>query len=149
ARKYSGGELIIGWPCHSALHSCSKTVFILRRSIFQHRSISILSAERRTITSTKQHQQIGVKAGGKRVAKKSSEENGSAEKDSKRPAEKPRSLATSPGMQSVNILLVGTLEKLGHEFPTSPVSIRHSKVKPAVEKTHSPKVLHIHQPRKC
>nr|XP_023673989.1 death-associated protein-like 1 [Paramormyrops kingsleyae]XP_023674069.1 death-associated protein-like 1 [Paramormyrops kingsleyae]XP_023674146.1 death-associated protein-like 1 [Paramormyrops kingsleyae] len=90
-----------------------------------------------------------VKAGGKRVAKKSSEENGSAEKDSKRPAEKPRSLATSPGMQSVNILLVGTLEKLGHEFPTSPVSIRHSKVKPAVEKTHSPKVLHIHQPRKC
>ncbi|XP_071379159.1 death-associated protein-like 1 homolog [Centroberyx affinis] len=91
-----------------------------------------------------------VKAGGKRVAKKSLEDNathGTPEKDTKRP-DKLRSLATSNRMQQVSILLAGTLDKLGHDFPETPVSVRHSKVRPAVEKPHSPRTFFIQQPRK-
>ncbi|KAJ8350221.1 hypothetical protein SKAU_G00253510 [Synaphobranchus kaupii] len=89
-----------------------------------------------------------VKAGGMRVAKKSSEDSGNVEKEAKRP-DKPRSLPTSPRMQSVSVLLAGTLEKLGHDFPETPVSVRHSRLKPAVEKLHSPRTFFIQQPRKC
>uniref|UniRef100_UPI0037E94033 death-associated protein-like 1 homolog isoform X2 n=1 Tax=Semicossyphus pulcher TaxID=241346 RepID=UPI0037E94033 len=91
-----------------------------------------------------------VKAGGKRVAKKGFEESGThgnPEKDSKR-ADKVRSLATSNRMQQVSILLAGTLDKLSHDFPETPVSVRHSKVRPAVEKPHSPRTFFIQQPRK-
>ncbi|KAG9349233.1 hypothetical protein JZ751_027676 [Albula glossodonta] len=83
-----------------------------------------------------------VKAGGMRVAKKSSEDSVTMEKEAKRPAEKPR-------MQSVSVLFAGTLEKLGHDFPETPVSVRHSRLRPAVEKSHSPRTFFIQQPRKC
>ncbi|KAM6978212.1 death-associated protein-like 1 homolog [Tautogolabrus adspersus] len=91
-----------------------------------------------------------VKAGGKRVAKKSLEESGShgaPEKDTKK-SDKARSLATSNRMQQVSILLAGTLDKLSHEFPETPASVRHSKVRPAMEKPHWPKTFCIQQPRK-
>ncbi|XP_045909795.1 death associated protein 1b isoform X2 [Micropterus dolomieu] len=91
-----------------------------------------------------------VKAGGKRVAKKSLEESGThgtPEKETKKP-DKLRSLATSNRMQQVSILLAGTLDKLSHDFPETPVSVRHSKVRPAMEKTHSPRTFFIQQPRK-
>ncbi|XP_068559897.1 death-associated protein-like 1 homolog [Cebidichthys violaceus] len=91
-----------------------------------------------------------VMAGGKRVAKKSMEESGghgTPEKETKR-SDKPRSLATSNRMQQVNILLAGTLDKLSHDFPETPVSVRHSKLRPAVEKPHSPRTFSIQQPRK-
>ncbi|XP_003447384.1 death-associated protein-like 1 homolog isoform X2 [Oreochromis niloticus] len=91
-----------------------------------------------------------VKAGGKRVAKKGMEENpthATPEKDTKK-SDKIRSLATPNRMQQVGILLTGTLDKLSHDFPETPVSVRHSKVRPAVEKLHSPRVVFIQQPRK-
>ncbi|XP_056145362.1 death associated protein 1b isoform X2 [Lampris incognitus] len=91
-----------------------------------------------------------VKAGGKRVTKKTLEENsahGSSEKETKRP-DKTRSFIISNRMQSVSILLAGTLDKLSHDFPETPVSVRHSKVLPAVEKPHLPRTFLIQQPRK-
>ncbi|XP_068612996.1 death-associated protein-like 1 homolog [Brachionichthys hirsutus] len=91
-----------------------------------------------------------VKAGGKRVAKKNVEEvtpHGTPEKETKRP-EKWRSLATSNRMQQVGILLTGTLDKLSHDFPETPVSVRHGKVRPSIEKSHSPRTFVIQQPRK-
>ncbi|XP_075964357.1 death-associated protein-like 1 homolog [Anarhichas minor] len=90
-----------------------------------------------------------VKAGGKRVAKKSMEDgtHGTPEKETKR-SDKPRSLATSNRMQQVSMLLAGTLDKLSHDFPETPVSVRHSKLRPAVEKPHSPRTFLIQQPRK-
>ncbi|KAJ8255767.1 hypothetical protein COCON_G00196310 [Conger conger] len=88
-----------------------------------------------------------VRAGGMRVTKKSSEDSVGAERETKRP-EKSRSLPTSPRMQSVSVLLAGTLEKLGHDFPETPVSVRHSRLQPAVEKLHSPRNFFIQQPRK-
>ncbi|KAM9851332.1 death-associated protein-like 1 homolog isoform 2-T2 [Aulostomus maculatus] len=95
-----------------------------------------------------------VKAGGKRVAKKSLEESGGGssthgtpEKETKR-SDKLRSVATSTRMQQVGILLAGTLDKLSHDFPETPVSVRHSKLRPAVEKPHSPRAFFIQQPRK-
>ncbi|XP_042350827.1 death associated protein 1b [Plectropomus leopardus] len=89
-----------------------------------------------------------VKAGGKRVAKKSLEDGAThPEKETKR-ADKLRSVATSNRMQQVGILLAGTLDKLSHDFPETPVSVRHSKVRPAVEKPHSPRTFFIQQPRK-
>ncbi|CAJ1079281.1 death-associated protein-like 1 [Xyrichtys novacula] len=91
-----------------------------------------------------------VKAGGKRVAKKSLEDSGThgtPEKDAKK-SDKVRSLATSNRMQQVSILLSGTLDKLSHDFPETPVSVRHSKVRPAVEKPHFPRTFFIQQPRK-
>ncbi|XP_022074194.1 death associated protein 1b isoform X1 [Acanthochromis polyacanthus] len=93
-----------------------------------------------------------VKAGGKRVAKKSLEESathGTPEKETKRSDKLSRSLATSNRMQQVGILLAGTLDKLSHDFPEVPVSTRHSKVRPAVEKHHAPQTFFIQQPRKC
>ncbi|XP_026231356.1 death associated protein 1b isoform X2 [Anabas testudineus] len=91
-----------------------------------------------------------VKAGGKRVVKKSLEESathGTPEKETRR-SEKLRSLATSNRMQQVSMLLAGTLDKLSHDFPETPVSVRHSKVHPAVEKPHSHRTFVIQQPRK-
>ncbi|XP_053184658.1 death associated protein 1b isoform X1 [Scomber japonicus] len=94
-----------------------------------------------------------VKAGGKRVAKKSLEEtgtHGTTEKETKRSDKlSSRSLATSNRMQQVGVLLAGTLDKLSHDFPETPASVRHSKVLPAVEKHHSPRTFFIQQPRKC
>ncbi|XP_029968673.1 death-associated protein-like 1 homolog isoform X2 [Salarias fasciatus] len=92
-----------------------------------------------------------VKAGGKRVAKKCLEDSGAhgtAEKDNKRSDKCSRSAATSTRMQQVGLLLAGTLDKLSHDFPETPVSVRHSKVRPAVEKPHSPRTFFIQQPRK-
>nr|XP_046260031.1 death associated protein 1b [Scatophagus argus] len=92
-----------------------------------------------------------VKAGGKRVAKKTLEENashGTPEKETKRSDKLSRPLATSNRMQQVGILLAGTLDKLSHDFPETPVSVRHSKVRPAVEKPHLPRTFFIQQPRK-
>ncbi|XP_060944483.1 death-associated protein-like 1 homolog [Limanda limanda] len=92
-----------------------------------------------------------VKAGGKRVAKKSMEDgssHGSQEKDPKR-ADKLRSVASANRMQQqVGILLAGTLDKLSHDFPETPVSVRHSKLRPAFEKTHLCRSYPIQQPRK-
>ncbi|XP_033472701.1 death associated protein 1b isoform X1 [Epinephelus fuscoguttatus] len=92
-----------------------------------------------------------VKAGGKRVAKKSLEDSathGAPERETKRSDKISRSVATSNRMQQVGILLAGTLDKLSHDFPETPVSVRHSKVRPAVEKPHSPRTFFIQQPRK-
>jgi len=93
-----------------------------------------------------------VKAGGKRVVKRNLEDSsshGTADKVTKSP-DKPRSLATANRMQQVSILLAGSLEKFGHDFPETPVSVRHSKVRPAMEKPHhSPRAFPIQQPRKC
>uniref|UniRef100_A0A3B4E1I8 Uncharacterized protein n=1 Tax=Pygocentrus nattereri TaxID=42514 RepID=A0A3B4E1I8_PYGNA len=87
-----------------------------------------------------------VKAGGKRVVKKSNEDNGTPEKEGKRP-EKPRSLTISSRMQQIGILM--GLEKLGHDFPETPVSVRHSRVRPSMEKPHIQRTFFIQQPRKC
>ncbi|XP_076119664.1 death-associated protein-like 1 homolog [Alosa pseudoharengus] len=89
-----------------------------------------------------------VKAGGMRVAKKNADDGGLPEEKTKRP-EKPRSTTTSSRMQQVSVLLAGTLDKLGHDFPETPVSVRHSKVRPAMEKPHVPRTFFIQQPRKC
>ncbi|XP_034042880.1 death associated protein 1b isoform X1 [Thalassophryne amazonica] len=91
-----------------------------------------------------------VKAGGKRVVKKSPEDNtthGSPEKDRRRCDKVSRSLGASNRMQQV-ILLAGTLDKLSHNFPETPVSVRHSRVCPTVVKPHSPRTFVIQQPRK-
>ncbi|XP_029981347.1 death-associated protein-like 1 homolog [Sphaeramia orbicularis] len=91
-----------------------------------------------------------VKAGGKRVAKKSLEENtshGTAEKETKR-SDKLRSFTASSRIQPASVLLAGTLDKLSHDFPETPVSVRHSRVRPAVEKIHSPRPHCIQQPKK-
>ncbi|XP_028292313.1 death-associated protein-like 1 [Gouania willdenowi] len=92
-----------------------------------------------------------VKAGGKRVAKKCLDESsghGTPEKESKK-SDKLRSLSTFNRMQQVNLLLSGPLDKLSHDFPETPVSVRHSKMRPSVEKLHSPRSFVIQQPRKC
>ncbi|KAM8748848.1 death associated protein 1b isoform X1 [Acanthopagrus latus] len=92
-----------------------------------------------------------VKAGGKRVAKKGLEESathGTPEKETKRSDKMSRSVSTSNRMQQVSILLAGTLDKLSHDFPETPVSVRHSKVRPAVEKPHLTRTFFIQQPRK-
>ncbi|KAM6985581.1 death-associated protein-like 1 homolog [Aplochiton taeniatus] len=91
-----------------------------------------------------------VKAGGKRVAKKSFDESsshGNPDRETKK-SDKPRSLATSNRMQQVSILMAGTLDKLGHDFPETSVSVRHSRVRPAMEKAHSPRAFLIQQPKK-
>ncbi|XP_018597039.2 death-associated protein-like 1 homolog [Scleropages formosus] len=90
-----------------------------------------------------------VKAGGRRVVKRSSEGIGAPDRESKRSAEKARSLASLPRGPSVSVLLAGTLGKVRHDFPETPVSVRHSKLRPAVEKAYSPRVFFIQQPRKC
>ncbi|XP_062862246.1 death-associated protein-like 1 homolog isoform X2 [Trichomycterus rosablanca] len=59
-----------------------------------------------------------VKAGGKRVVKKSNEETGTLEKDGRR-QDKPRSLTSFSRMQQINILMAGPLEKDGFLFVTS------------------------------
>ncbi|XP_069009810.1 death-associated protein-like 1 homolog isoform X1 [Embiotoca jacksoni] len=93
-----------------------------------------------------------VKAGGKRVAKKGLEDStnhGTPDKETKRSDKLSRSVNTSNRMQQVGMLLAGTLDKLSHDFPETPVSVRHGKVRPAVEKHHSPRTFVIQQPRKC
>ncbi|XP_056288835.1 death associated protein 1b [Pseudoliparis swirei] len=92
-----------------------------------------------------------VKAGGKRMAKKSFDDSGShgiPDKETKRTDKPSRSLTTSNRMQPVSILLSGTLDKLSHNFPETPVSMRHSKVRPALEKSYSPRNFVIQQPQK-
>ncbi|XP_053733382.1 death associated protein 1b [Synchiropus splendidus] len=86
-----------------------------------------------------------VKAGGKRVSKKSLEESGV--QDMKRP-EKVRPPVASNRMQQIGILLTGALDKLSHDFPETPVSVRHSRLRPAVEKPHVQRSYFIQQPRK-
>ncbi|XP_017547059.1 death-associated protein-like 1-A isoform X1 [Pygocentrus nattereri] len=88
-----------------------------------------------------------VKAGGKRVVKKSNEDNGTPEKEGKRPEKPSRSLTISSRMQQIGILM--GLEKLGHDFPETPVSVRHSRVRPSMEKPHIQRTFFIQQPRKC
>nr|ACI68036.1 Death-associated protein-like 1-A [Salmo salar] len=95
-----------------------------------------------------------VKAGGKRVAKKSYEESHAhhhvnPEREHKVP--KPRSAASSSRMQLVSVLMSGTLDKLAHDFPETPVSVKHSRLRPALEKAHSPaskSTFCIQQPKK-
>ncbi|CDQ57235.1 death-associated protein-like 1 homolog [Oncorhynchus nerka] len=95
-----------------------------------------------------------VKAGGKRVVKKSCEESHAThhvnpEREHKVP--KPRSAATSSRMQQISVLMSGTLDKLGHDFPETPVSVKHSRLRPAMEKAHSPAFKSsfcIQQPKK-
>ncbi|KAM7407530.1 hypothetical protein PAMA_003312 [Pampus argenteus] len=93
---------------------------------------------------------LAVKAGGKRVAKKSMKDTGTHETPEKKTRRSDklsnRLLATSNRMQQVGILLTGTLDKLSHDFP--PTSVRHSKVCPTVVKPHSPRTFFIQQPRK-
>lgn len=88
-----------------------------------------------------------VKAGGKRVAKKSLEESATPEKDAKR-SEKLRPIPAPNRINQVSILLSGALDKLSHDYPEMPVSVRHSKVRPAMEKPHCPRIYFIQQPRK-
>ncbi|XP_076858648.1 death-associated protein-like 1 homolog [Brachyhypopomus gauderio] len=88
-----------------------------------------------------------VKAGRKRVVKKSGEDN-VPEKEGRRP-DKPRSLTTSSRMQQIGILWAGPLDKLSHDFPETPVSVRHGKVRPSMEKPHIQRSFFIQQPRKC
>ncbi|CAL9690330.1 unnamed protein product [Knipowitschia caucasica] len=88
-----------------------------------------------------------VKAGGKRVAKKNLED-ATVVKDARRSEKLSRSIPAASRMNQVNLLLSGTLDKLGHDFPETPVSVRHSKVRPAMEKSHCPKTYFIQQPRK-
>ncbi|KAK7939487.1 hypothetical protein WMY93_002813 [Mugilogobius chulae] len=89
-----------------------------------------------------------VKAGGKRVAKKSPEDSSTPEKDAKRAEKISRPVPAPSRLNQVNLLLSGTLDKLSHDFPETPVSVRHSRVRPAVEKPHCPKTYFIQQPRK-
>ncbi|XP_028847656.1 death-associated protein-like 1 homolog [Denticeps clupeoides] len=87
-----------------------------------------------------------VKAGGMRVVKRSAEEPAAPEKEARRP-DKPRSVVASR-VQHISLVLAGTLEKFSHDFPETPVSVRHSRVKPAMEKPHAPRTFIIQQPRK-
>ncbi|MBN3277502.1 DAPL1 protein, partial [Polyodon spathula] len=90
------------------------------------------------------------KAVGKRAAKKGGEENVPSEKEAKRPTAEKRSTAVLSRMQSISILLAGTLDKLSCEFPAATASVACNKPRPAVEKLHTPKKLYlIQQPRKC
>uniref|UniRef100_A0A672QW56 Uncharacterized protein n=1 Tax=Sinocyclocheilus grahami TaxID=75366 RepID=A0A672QW56_SINGR len=60
-----------------------------------------------------------------------------------------KSLPTPSRMQHLSLLLAGPLEKLGHDFPETPVSVRHSRVRPSVEKPHVSRIsICIQQPRK-
>ncbi|KAK7154609.1 hypothetical protein R3I94_007818 [Phoxinus phoxinus] len=88
-----------------------------------------------------------VKAGGKRVVKKNADDSGNVEKETKK-FDKTRSLPTPSRMQHLSLLLAGPLEKFGHDFPETPVSVRHSRVRPSAEKPHVPRIPCIQQPRK-
>ncbi|XP_055071208.1 death-associated protein-like 1 homolog [Misgurnus anguillicaudatus] len=88
-----------------------------------------------------------VKAGGKRVVKKSGEDNANVEKETKK-MDKQRPLPTPWRLQHFSLLLSGPLEKLGHDFPETPVSVRHCRVRPGVEKPHLQRAFLIQQPRK-
>ncbi|XP_020787563.1 death-associated protein-like 1-A [Boleophthalmus pectinirostris] len=101
----------------------------------------------KTATVLKAGHPPAVKAGGKRVAKKSIEDSSTPEKDAKR-TEKIKPVPAPNRINQVNLLLSGTLDKLSHDFPETPVSVRHSRVRPAVEKPHCPKTYFIQQPRK-
>ncbi|KAK3543306.1 hypothetical protein QTP70_014030 [Hemibagrus guttatus] len=110
--------------------------------------VQLSKAGMRNTVSLKAGHPPAVKAGGKRVVKKNSEDNGTPEKESKR-ADKPRSLTTFSRMQQMGILMAGPLEKLGHDFPETPVSVRHGKQRPSIEKVHMQRCFFIQQPRKC
>ncbi|GAA6093435.1 death-associated protein-like 1-B isoform X2 [Tachysurus ichikawai] len=109
--------------------------------------VQLSKAGTRNTVSLKAGHPPAVKAGGKRVVKKNSEDNGTPEKESKR-ADKPRSLTTFSRMQQMGILMAGPLEKLGHDFPETPVSVRHGKLRPSIEKLHMQRCFFIQQPRK-
>ncbi|KAK2849817.1 hypothetical protein Q7C36_008600 [Tachysurus vachellii] len=102
----------------------------------------------RNTVSLKAGHPPAVKAGGKRVVKKNSEDNGTPEKESKRADKPSRSLTTFSRMQQMGILMAGPLEKLGHDFPETPVSVRHGKLRPSIEKLHMQRCFFIQQPRK-
>nr|XP_005998024.1 PREDICTED: death-associated protein-like 1 [Latimeria chalumnae] len=53
-------------------------------------------------------------------------------------------------MQTMNILLAGTLEKLSHKLPMAAAQVAHQKPRPNLEKIVVPKRMYIiQQPRKC
>nr|XP_046216623.1 death-associated protein-like 1-A [Oncorhynchus gorbuscha] len=116
--------------------------------------VQLSKSEMRESLELKAGHPPAVKAGGKRVAKKSYEESHAThhvnpEREHKIP--KPRSAATSSRMQLVSVLMSGTLDKLGHDFPETPVSVKHSRLRPALEKAHSPafkSTFCIQQPKK-
>ncbi|XP_029537276.1 death-associated protein-like 1 homolog [Oncorhynchus nerka] len=115
--------------------------------------VQLSKSEMRESLELKAGHPPAVKAGGKRVAKKSYEESHAThhvnpEREHKVP--KPRSAATSSRMQLVSVLMSGTLDK-GHDFPETPVSVKHSRLRPALEKAHSPafkSTFCIQQPKK-
>ncbi|KAM9805098.1 death-associated protein-like 1 homolog [Neosynchiropus ocellatus] len=90
-----------------------------------------------------------VKAGGKRVSKKNVEETGTHGTPETKRTEKVRPSVASNRMQQIGVLLTGTLDKLSHDFPETPVSVRHSRLRPAVEKPRLQRTYFIQQPRKC
>ncbi|XP_064419858.1 death-associated protein-like 1 homolog [Latimeria chalumnae] len=93
-----------------------------------------------------------VKAGRMRVSKKQgNEENAPAERDLKKPTtEKTSSVRALSKMQTMNILLAGTLEKLSHKLPMAAAQVAHQKPRPNLEKIVVPKRMYIiQQPRKC
>uniref|UniRef100_A0A6Q2WQG4 Uncharacterized protein n=1 Tax=Esox lucius TaxID=8010 RepID=A0A6Q2WQG4_ESOLU len=87
-----------------------------------------------------------VKAGGKRVVKKSYEESHAAphvnpEREHKVPKSRYSTLSS----------LALTVQCWGHDFPETPVSVKHSRLRPAMEKPHSPAFkssFSIQQPKK-
>ncbi|XP_075896129.1 death-associated protein-like 1 homolog [Nelusetta ayraudi] len=92
-----------------------------------------------------------VMAAGKRVAKKNLEEgaaHGTTEKETKKAADRGRLLVPSNRMQPVEVLLLGVFGKRKYDFPETPVSVRHSKLRPALEKTYRPSRVLIQQPKK-
>ena len=75
-----------------------------------------------------------VNAGGKRVVKRNLGDNashGTADKVTKSP-DKSRKSRPDKG------------EGEGHDFPETPVSVRHSRVRPAMDKPHSPRAFYFH-----
>ncbi|XP_067300709.1 death-associated protein-like 1 homolog [Pseudorasbora parva] len=88
-----------------------------------------------------------VKAGGKRVVKKTADDNSNVDKETKK-FDKTRSLSTPSRMQHLGLLLAGPLEKFNRDYPEIPVSVRHSRVRPSVEKPHAARIPCIQQPRK-
>ncbi|XP_070587660.1 death-associated protein-like 1 isoform X2 [Erythrolamprus reginae] len=89
-----------------------------------------------------------VKAGGMRVSKKL--ENAPVERSSKFPGKEKASCTPVIKVQSMNILLTDTFEKLRHTFPANAMPGAYEKPRPTLEKIVLPKrVCIIQQPRKC
>ncbi|XP_013923158.1 PREDICTED: death-associated protein-like 1 [Thamnophis sirtalis] len=89
-----------------------------------------------------------VKAGGMRVSKKP--ENASDERSSKFHGKEKPSSAPVIKVQSINILLTDTFQKLRYTFPAAAAQGAYEKPRPTVEKIVLPKrMCIIQQPRKC